>query len=83
MDIQLWTDSASLTLTQSSSPDADILVGFYTYDHKDGYPFDGPGGVLAHSFYPGPGIGGDLHIDDSEKWTINSYSGRWKTRQSG
>ena len=27
------------------------------------------GGVLAHGFYPGPGIGEDLYFDADENWT--------------
>jgi len=50
-------------------------MNYYVRDHGDGSPFDGPGGVLAHTFYPGPGIGGDLHWDGEEEWTINTSNG--------
>jgi hypothetical protein len=53
---------------------ATVNVLFAAYDHGDGYPFDGPGGVVAHTFYPAPPnpepIAGDMHFDDSESWRI-------------
>ena len=47
----------------------DIPIDFFTYDHRDGDPFDGPGGTLAHAYYPEVG---DIHVDDSENWPLDS-----------
>ena len=48
-----------------------IEIKFVTYEHGDGDPFDGPGGTLAHAYFPA--YGGDMHVDNSEYWTINSF----------
>ncbi len=71
-----WSKAAAITWTQTTATAArqTINVVFASYDHGDGYPFDGPGGVLAHTFYPAPinaePIAGDMHFDDSEHWSL-------------
>jgi hypothetical protein len=51
-----------------------IAIQFARGNHGDGYPFDGLGGVLAHTFYPAPlnpePLAGDMHFDADENWQI-------------
>ena len=44
------------------------------HSETDSLSFDGPGGNLAHAFYPQ--FGGDVHFDDEEIWTIDARTGR-------
>ncbi|WOH15756.1 hypothetical protein DCAR_0935300 [Daucus carota subsp. sativus] len=54
------------TLDYQSS---DLTVTYYRGDHGDGSAFDGPGGVLAHAFFP---TDGRLHFDVDERWSIGA-----------
>ncbi|XP_054749394.1 matrix metalloproteinase-17-like [Lytechinus pictus] len=72
---QVWSDVARLDFTQTKFPRADILVVFARRSHGDGYPFDGPGGTLAHAYFPGDGIGGDVHFDEDEQFTDRTLRG--------
>ena len=71
-----WAAAANLTFTEIDDPDsADIIVRFSILEHGDGVPFDGPGGTLAHAFFPPPNGGslaGDAHFDDEEPWSIDT-----------
>lgn len=71
-----WSRYASLQFTPANGPQTlrSISILFAKRAHGDGYPFDGPGRVLAHTFYPSPPnpepIAGDMHFDDDENWRI-------------
>ncbi len=60
------------TETQRRAGERNIDIVFGSGAHGDPYPFDGKGGVLAHTFYPSPPnsepIAGDMHLDDAEPW---------------
>jgi hypothetical protein len=73
-----WAKHAKLTFTAGSSTTESqtVAVLFASGDHGDGYPFDGPRGVLAHTFYPFPvnrePVAGDMHFDNDESWKIGA-----------
>ncbi|XP_056329005.1 matrix metalloproteinase-20 [Danio aesculapii] len=68
--LKIWSDAAPLKFVQVKEGRADITFSFNSKAHGDFFPFDGPGGVLAHAFEPGEGLGGDVHFDDDEIWTV-------------
>lgn len=43
------------------------MIGYFSGDHGDGYPFDGPRNVLAHAFPPSDGR---MHFDAEENWSF-------------
>jgi hypothetical protein len=69
-----WARYVQLTFTSALVPGLPrtIDVLFASGSHGDGYPFDGPGKVIAHTFYPSPPnpepIAGDMHLDADEAW---------------
>uniref|UniRef100_A0A8C6Z0I0 Collagenase 3 n=1 Tax=Nothoprocta perdicaria TaxID=30464 RepID=A0A8C6Z0I0_NOTPE len=69
---KVWSNVTPLNFTRIRSGTADIMISFGTKEHGDFYPFDGPSGLLAHAFPPGPDYGGDAHFDDDETWSDDS-----------
>lgn len=69
-----WSRYANVTLTplQLEAANRSIDILFASGAHGDPYPFDGPGGTLAHTFYPSPPnsepVAGDMHLDADESW---------------
>lgn len=76
--MQEWSKVVKVTWNPGSSASAPRTVNilFAGGAHGDGYPFDGRGNVLAHTFYPSlpnpEPIAGDMHLDDAEAWRIGS-----------
>lgn len=71
--LKVWSDIAPLNFHEVAGSRADIQIDFSTADHNDRYPFDGPGGAVAHAFLPSDHhTAGDTHFDDDEAWTFRS-----------
>ncbi|XP_060643056.2 matrix metalloproteinase-17-like [Anolis sagrei] len=71
--LKVWSEATPLNFHEVGGHTADISVEFLRLDHQDGYPFDGPGGMVAHAFFPGdPQRAGNVHFDSSEEWTFRS-----------
>jgi hypothetical protein len=73
----LWAAETPLCFTRVEiNHNPNIIIRFVAADHADGFPFDGPSGVLAHAFFPpNPGnpatpLHGDAHFDEAETWSI-------------
>lgn len=49
---QVWSEYTDLTFKQQSSGAVHIEIRFEKGEHGDGDPFDGPGGTLAHAYFP-------------------------------
>ncbi|XP_073249979.1 uncharacterized protein [Porites lutea] len=80
--INKWAEVSTLNIREQTDPsvkddDVDILIRFVRRFHNDPYPFDGPGGTLAHAYYPhnNKGLSGDAHFDDDERFTTGTSDG--------
>ncbi|XP_047515273.1 stromelysin-3-like [Pieris napi] len=69
----VWANYTDLTFTQKRNGRVHIEIRFEKGEHGDGDPFDGPGGIYAHAYFPM--FRGDTHFDDDEEWSINSKRG--------
>jgi hypothetical protein len=73
-----WSKYAAVnfTLTDQTGGNRTLAVLFASGAHGDAYSFDGPGGILAHTFYPFPvnpeSVAGDLHFDADESWRMGA-----------
>jgi hypothetical protein len=73
-----WSNVAQVNFVSGTNAQAlrTVNILFARGTHGDPFPFDGPGGVLAHTFYPAPPnpepIAGDMHLDDDERWQIGA-----------
>jgi hypothetical protein len=73
-----WANAVKVTWAPGTSATANQTVNILwaTYAHGDAYPFTGPVGVIAHTFYPAnpnpEPIAGDMHLNDSETWGIGT-----------
>lgn len=71
-----WSRHAAIRFTQTVRTDASRNINFMfsSRDHGDPYPFDGRGGILAHTFYPAgvnpEPVAGDVHLDEEETWSM-------------
>jgi hypothetical protein len=74
----LWGNVAKVNAAEVAAPGMMHQL-WGSFNHGDAFPFDGPGGVLAHCFYPPPvnggAIAGDCHYDDSETWVSPGFGG--------
>jgi len=74
--LNTWSKYVKVAFAPGTDPNGSrtLNIFFASRAHGDAYPFDGPGGVLAHTFYPSPPnpepIAGDMHFDADESWRI-------------
>jgi hypothetical protein len=75
---QAWATYANVSFSPAQVEGAvrSIDILFASGAHGDAYPFTGPGGVLAHTFYPVPlnpePIAGDMHFNADESWSVGT-----------
>ncbi|RVE65552.1 hypothetical protein OJAV_G00117680, partial [Oryzias javanicus] len=71
----VWSEVTPLRFREVTAGKADITIDFNRYWHGDNLPFDGPGGILAHAFFPRTHREGEVHFDYDEHWTVGNSVG--------
>ncbi|XP_070845294.1 stromelysin-3-like [Chaetodon trifascialis] len=71
----VWSAVTPLRFREVTNEKADIIIDFSRYWHGDNLPFDGPGGILAHAFFPRTHREGEVHFDYDEHWTVGNSVG--------
>ncbi|XP_050370687.1 metalloendoproteinase 3-MMP-like [Argentina anserina] len=69
-----WAKNTHFKFSKAQSGSADLKISFERRAHGDQYPFNGPGGELAHAFYPPDGR---LHYDAEESWSAGPKPGTY------
>ncbi|XP_058877857.1 matrix metalloproteinase-17-like [Acipenser ruthenus] len=72
--LRVWAESTALEFHEVGvTGEADLQVDFLRGSHGDGFAFDGPGGAVAHAFFPSdPRRAGTVHFDRDENWTFRA-----------
>ncbi|UCC30187.1 MAG: matrixin family metalloprotease [Phycisphaerales bacterium] len=77
--VAAWEAVSALTFSEAPSCEvADIRISFRSKRHEgDAFRFDGPGGILAHAFFPGSPKPGEVHLDADEDWALEPEEGKF------
>ena len=79
--MNIWEAVTNLKFITRDVGRVDIDISFEKGEHGDNHPFDGPASAslfdnqVAHAFFPDADLTGDIHVDDTEDWTVKSYKG--------
>jgi hypothetical protein len=74
--LSAWSKVTNVAFAPGTSASAirTIAIEFASGAHGDAYPFAGPSGSLAHTFYPTPvnpeSIAGDMHLNADVNWNV-------------